>query len=309
METIILKAFKELGQFIGKKLDEVTASVRSTPQKIQIDMSETSNKMGEVKNEITKLIEVIANQPMPESSITQLERIRTAIKEIEMPEMKMMDHSKDLAKIVQSIDKQTKELKPKEKDGKEEKLLASIVDAINNIEIPAVDLSGLKKLGDKLDILIKKEQSTVAVESKLDTLIEKISNISLSVPSTFKLDEMQMRALSNRGISAGGQAVQPARNVTLTNLALTLTSAEYSYTFPANTTRWTIKLRDQGTLGYYSYTTGKLPTVGGGGDGGNYATIPQNFLQSEDNVDWTGKVIYLGAESASQVAEITVYTL
>lgn len=130
-------------------------------------------------------------------------------------------------------------------------------------------------------------------------------------PKTLKLDEMQFRALAaERG---GAMAVNPgpmmARNVALTNLALTATNTQYPFVFPANTCSWQIKLRDQGTLAYYSFTTGTLPVVGGGGDASKYATIPQNFVRSQDGVDWSGKTIYLGSESASQVAEIEVYTM
>ena len=154
------------------------------------------------------------------------------------------------------------------------------------------------------------ENQTKSVKESFAKLENTMQSISLNVPDTFKLEEMQLRKLAgaNRGISVdGGQMA--ARNVAITNLALTATNTQYSYTFPANTTAFTIKLRDQGTLAFYSFTTGTLPVVGGGGDASKYATIPQNYLQSQEGVDWSGKVIYLGSETASQVAEITVFTM
>ena len=56
MEQTIIKIFKELGQFLGKKLDAVAESVRNTPQKIQVDMSDTSKRIEELKKELTKQI-------------------------------------------------------------------------------------------------------------------------------------------------------------------------------------------------------------------------------------------------------------
>lgn len=154
------------------------------------------------------------------------------------------------------------------------------------------------------------ENQTKSAKEDFEKLGDALKSISFNVPDTFKLEEMQLRKLAgaSKGISVdGGQMA--ARNVAITNLALTATNTQYSYTFPANTTAFTIKLRDQGTLAYYSFTTGTLPVIGGGGDASKYATIPQNYLQSQEGVDWSGKIIYLGAESASQVAEITVFQL
>lgn len=135
-----------------------------------------------------------------------------------------------------------------------------------------------------------------------------IKGISFSVPETFKLDQTQLRSI--RAANAGGLVTRgenlAARNVRTTNTAVTVVATEYSYTFPSNTVSWTLKLRDQGTLWYYAFVTGKLPNSG---DGSNYVTVPQNFLQSKENVDWSGKTIYFGAELADMTMEITVYTL
>lgn len=154
------------------------------------------------------------------------------------------------------------------------------------------------------------ETQTKSIKESFEKMENALHSISFNVPETFKLEEMQLRKLAgaSKGISVDGGKMA-ARNVAITNLALTATNTQYSFTFPANTTAFTIKLRDQGNLSYYSFTTGTLPVVGGGGDGTKYATIPQNYLQSQEGVDWSGKVIYLGAESASQVAEITVFTM
>lgn len=138
-------------------------------------------------------------------------------------------------------------------------------------------------------------------------LVQKsIASLSLAVPSTFMLDQNQLRSITGSLRSMPtNPGVLAARGVRTVNVALAASTAEYSYTFPANTTAWNLKLRDQGTLSYYAFVSGKMPS---GGDGSNYVTIPQNFVQSPENVDWSGKTIYLGAESDGQVAELTVFT-
>jgi len=138
----------------------------------------------------------------------------------------------------------------------------------------------------------------------LKTATEAIENIKVNVPAALKLDEMQMRALT--ASRSGGGGVMPARKVTVANTSMALANTEYSYTFPANTVSWSVKLRSQNTLLLYSFTTGKLPTSG---DGSAYMTAPQNFVQSQDGVDWSGKTIYVQTGSASQTLEVTSYQL
>lgn len=145
----------------------------------------------------------------------------------------------------------------------------------------------------------------------LTTALEAIAKAATEV-RTVKLDDMQMRqlAVARGGSSGGGSfsalAGRTATKITQTNLSLALANTEYSYKFPPNTVKWVIKLRDQGYLFYYSFTSGKLPTSG---DGSLYSSVPQNFLRSEDGIEWSNKTIYLGAETDAMIAEIEVYTL
>ena len=138
-------------------------------------------------------------------------------------------------------------------------------------------------------------------------LKEAVASIKLSSPDTIKLDEMQLRSLrsnSARMPTQGG--LMTATRISNTTVAAASTSVEYSYKFPSGTVGWLIKLRDQGTLAYYSWTTGKLPSSG---DGSTYLTIPQNFLRSQQGVDYSDKTIYLGVETANQTFEIEVFRL
>lgn len=215
-------------------------------------------------------------------------RFEVAVKKIQNPVFSG-EISVDTTEFVEEIQKLTEEIRD---------LVETTRPDMKPLEM------GLRMMLNKLD-----EVNDGRIVTALETLAKALDAKKLEVPATFKLDQNQFRALSNvgRGSMRTSGALQ-ARGITQTNLALTSTAAEYSYTFPANTVSWQIKLRDQGTLAYYSFATGKLPTVGGGGDGSKYTTIPQNFVRSQDGVEWGGKTIYLGAESASQVAEIEAYT-
>lgn len=183
-----------------------------------------------------------------------------------------------------------------------EKSLKELVAMSGNLEIPDisnVEIS-LKLIYDCI------EEGNTNTKEMLAAVQKAVEAISLSVPSTFSLEANQLRAITGSMRSMPtNPGVLAARKVRTVNVALTSASTEYSYVFPPNTTAWNLKLRDQGTLAYYAFVTGKMPA---GGDSSNYVTIPQNFVQSPDNVDWSGKTIYLGAETASQVAELTVFT-
>ena len=169
--------------------------------------------------------------------------------------------------------------------------IAKDLKKITNVKSP--DLKNVEFLLKQVTNGIKDispEKTLQEINKSLESILNALGGIKPI--DTFKLDEMQLRKLAgaSRGISVdGGQMA--ARNVAITNLALTATNTQYTHTFPANTTAFTIKLRDQGTLAYYSFTTGTLPVVGGGGDATKYATIPQNYLQSQEGVDWSGKII------------------
>lgn len=325
----LVKIFKELGVFIGKKIDEarddVKDAIRSTPQKIQVDMSDTSARIGELQTVLSKEIQTMS-QTIEQCTVNNYRSVEAACanlcesidrleKEFTGKEFNITvpDMSPSILAMKASIDSL---VEASSKDSSNA-MISCMYDVMNSVEslkafipkIEPVDLTPVT-MGIERMIGAVREKNNQALEDKIDTLIEAVRGIKLNAPGVVKLDEMQVRAMSNRsgGISTNGGNLA-ARNVTLSNLALTATNTQYTYTFPNNTVAWTIKLREQGVLGYYSFTTGTLPVVGGGGDASNYGTIPQNFLQSQTNVDWSGKKIYLGAESATQVAEITVYTL
>lgn len=230
----------------------------------------------------------------------------------------MASQTKVLAGIATRIEEAAKKIQNPTFSGQIELDTSDLAGELSTItkEIRAIgegiEMPNLEKLERGIQMILNRldEFSEKKILQALQELTKALKDKKIDAPKTVKIDDMQFRAMSNAGRGGGMVSSAPlqARNVALTNLALTATNTEYSFTFPANTVSWQIKLRDQGTLAYYSFTTGTLPVAGGGGDGSKYSTIPQNFVRSQDNVEWSGKTIYLGAESASQVAEIEVYT-
>jgi len=334
MEQTIIKIFKELGQFLGKKLDAVAESVRNTPQKIQVDMSDTSKRIEELKKELTKQIsdlsEVLSkatreNYKGVQSATVSLSKSLADLENelngkefnITVPDLSpaITDLKTNIAFLVNSLSKinndNAKEM-ANSFSASNEKISNSLND-LQKIEIP--NIKNTEKILTKIYGCVEKIEKTMAgqlqfLKEEFNLIVKAVESISFNVPDTFKLEEMQLRKLAgaSKGISVDGGKMA-ARNVAITNLALTATNVQYTFTFPANTVSYRIKLREQGFLTYYSFTTGTLPTIGGGGDGTKYFTIPQNFIQSQEGVDFSGKIIYFGSESASQVLEIEVYTL
>ena len=90
--------------------------------------------------------------------------------------------------------------------------------------------------------------------------------------------------------------------ITVANVAMANANTEYNYALPANTKGFVIKLRAQSALLKLSFTSGQSGTT--------YVTIPQNdrYNSFDYNVDLDSKTIYFQSPSASQIAEIFVFT-
>ena len=93
--------------------------------------------------------------------------------------------------------------------------------------------------------------------------------------------------------------------MTVANLSMPAVNTEYTYTLPANTVQYKIKMRADDVPFLLATTTGKLPTSG---DGSAYMTIAAYYTESTAGLDLSGKTLYLQTASVSQVAEIIVYT-
>ena len=161
-----------------------------------------------------------------------------------------------------------------------------------------------------LKMLLDKEQDNSKILSALGDL-KTIIDKKLNIPSTIKIDDQQFKELSGTAryggatvVGMGGGVALQGRRMTINNTTLTLANTEYNYTFPATTVAWIVKTRAQNVKLLYAWVTGKLPTSG---DGLAYITVPQNFLRSQDNVDYSSKTIYLQADVAGTIVEIESY--
>ena len=110
---------------------------------------------------------------------------------------------------------------------------------------------------------------------------------------------------ASRGFGSGGE-VKSAQNWAIATVAITTANTEYSYTFPANTVCWTLKLRGTVAVLYYASETGKLPVSG---DNSDYLTLYVSGARSQDGVEWSGKTMYFESNTASQVVELEIFTL
>lgn len=85
---------------------------------------------------------------------------------------------------------------------------------------------------------------------------------------------------------------------TIENTAMTSANTEYSYTFPAGTKKFRIKLRALNALLKVAFVEGE--------SGSNYITIPYgDHMTVEAKVG--GATIYFQSPTASQVAEIQTW--
>jgi hypothetical protein len=272
MEQIINKALA----FLGKKFDELISATQS--QSIVV-------KMGD------------ATDGLERAAVA----INAASDRLRMPdiraEFKAPDVSSAMNKIIASLDRMQPDTTEQEKTNK---LLKQMCD--KKVEPPVVTIAPSTSIEKKLDVLSSDIRASL---SEVSSALKLVSNIKLAVPSTFKLDEMQARALtsSQKGITTTG-GVMAARNVAVINVALDTANTEYTHTFGSNVVSWQLRVRDTDVPVLAAHTAGKLPISG---DGTAYFTIPAYYIQANDGLDWSGKKLYLQTGSASQVAEIIEY--
>lgn len=332
MDSKFLQALKEVAKYLGDKLDtgfsRLSKDMQDSKQHVSVDIGAvelelTTRAVKELQassdltvNKIGGVLEDIAKKE--QAHLTALVSTITKLKD-SLVEKDSDVIEKQILLTLQDIEETQRKLLDSEanEDVCDEirKAVGQIVAAVKGIELEESEddytplINELKRVTEGLADL-KATVRSVDNAPLIKELLGAIKGLKLEFPKTFKLDDTQLRSIRSGGTTVvGGSGAMTATNVETANVALTATNTQYSYTFPANTLSWTLKLRAQGVLGYYSYTTGTLPAVGGGGTGSNYVTIPQNFLQSAAGVEWSGKTIYLGAASASQVAEITVFTM
>lgn len=86
---------------------------------------------------------------------------------------------------------------------------------------------------------------------------------------------------------------------TIANVAMTSSNTEYSYSLPAGTIRFEIKLRSLNALLKLSFVSGESGTT--------YITIPYGSSYREDDVKGTPISLYFQSPTASQVLEVKTW--
>lgn len=308
-----IKALKELGVYLGSKLDTLSSSIKNNPQNIRVDLGDATKRMEATALSTGQLLSAMNEFIKSEKqSRGQTLEIITSVQQTVASQVRALastDATGKLTEVIVVLSKLSELLEKKKFDYSEQKktntLVANLIEVVKKIKIKErdVDFSSLEQAIHEIKI-----PKTISIEEsfyeKMNSVVKVLSSIKF--PATFKLDDMQYRGLSTPTVTGGATvSTLTATQVRLANVTMTTADTEYSYTFPSNTLSWELKLRSQNVLLYYSFTAGTLKVSG---DGSLYGTIAQNFLRSKDSVEWSGKTIYLETGSAAQVCEITIYT-
>lgn len=327
MEQKLLKGLSQLATFLGGKLDGLSTTFSNGFQSLSSDIKNN-------KQTVTLSLNSEAVDALRDATKESLDKVTLALTNVTEVEGK---HLKELVDTLQQIEKSVRAdvadgealrkqmMKVADLIGVAEMILAKMPKEVSYAKELSAILTAIKaiKLEEKptdLTPVVKALQANGTALSELKAAIrdsdaksalalvlEAIKGLKIEVPKTLtvKIDDTQIRSLRSGG-GGGGYASRVATNVSIVNVDMPLAETEYSFTFPANTVAWVVKTRAQGTLLHYAFTTGKLPISG---DGSAYATVPQNFLQSQSDVEWSGKTIYLQTEKIEQLVEIISYTL
>lgn len=259
-------AIREVAVFLGKKLDGITAAVKE---------SKGGTSSG-------------SNKELQQLSVL-LQRIEKAVGKMQEPSFsgEITVDTKAFAGEIGGIAKEIREMaagmKFPENDG-----------LVKELQIMSRKLDG--QPWDKVIGALNGVKTALEASAK-----------AAKKGQVVRLEEDQLRSIrsSQASVVVGGSEALSARNVRNVEVAMTDADTEYSYTFPANTVSWRLKLRAVNAKLLYSWASGTLP---GGAGTDAYMTLPQNFLDSRDGVEFSGKTIYLQSPTAAQVAEIEVYT-
>lgn len=328
MNNQFLQALKEVARYLGQKLDELKSELRDSNRKvveevrdskktIELDLTTRAiEKLQETSdlniNKIAKSLETVAKEEG-----ARLKELTTVITKLEEAVRSETSDTQILREVSDSLTSIADLMREDMSEDKNENMCEEmrmctdkIIEAVKAVELQETEddytpvLDGLTALATGLADL---KATIIATDTSkhINEVHTAIKALKLDVPKTISIEDSQFRALRQSGGSVGVTGPLQARNVEITNVDMTTANTQYSHTFGSNVTSWIIKLRSQNTLLLYSFTTGKLPTSG---DGLSYATVPQNGLQSQDGVEWSGKTIYLQTGAASQVAEIIEFS-
>jgi len=324
----VIQALRELGQYLGAKIDTLAASKGT----ISVDMSDTSKSIGDSAKALSVAAKNIASAAEKISSYDKMTGMLSSdlstmnkglkdavmsIKEVSSVIDKtsknsglnfdfMQEQMKQLSAAMDKIAANVNAIKPTDMS-ETIKALKDVNKAVSGIKLvlPSNQVAKLDDISASIGGLRDAMISRAQYVDRTDEVIAAIRSIKIQVPESMKLDASQLGAIRYGG-GGGGATASHARTAVTANVAMTTANTQYSYTFPSNTIGFRIKLRDQGTLMYYSWQSGTLP---GSGTGTAYATVQQNGDIVRDNLDVGNKTIYFESDTNSMVAEIESFTL
>ena len=229
MEEIINRAlaFLKLNfEKLGEKIDNIPET--------EVDFSSTNKEIKEVRESITQQTENIGNVLISLGKndnenlvklVETIDGVKKSVDLIELPEFNAQEFAESIEKIdLSAIDESNKhllnlveglktqsELLKKLQDKKQDdtevkktnKLLGDVIEAVHSIELETndVDVSELPKITKTLLALQKdlKSKTNADIVKQLSEIVEKLDSLKVVFPKTFKLDEMQLRALKPKG--------------------------------------------------------------------------------------------------------------
>ena len=317
---------KKLNQalaYLGKKLDEM--KVAFLAKNTTIDMGATTESIGKsiakpLEMSIQALIAEVQKQSvlLNRNDSAEVARGITALQqELRNKKMEVFVEGQKISfePVIAAIAAMNETFRGKKQDNTDIlKALEALQKSIK-IEVPKTDLKpiqeGLASMKASLDKVLAaiKENKPEKIGEKIDAMDAVFKGLKPKDTTRFDDEQMKgiMAALTHGGASMStNPGVKSATNWEVARLAITAANTEYTYTFPANTVSWTMKLRDQGATLYYSSATGKFPTSG---NNTTYMTMLPLGARSQDGVEWAGKKMYVQSDTASQVLEIEVFTL
>lgn len=295
MDENFKKAIKEIANFLGKKLDAISAEIKGLASKrddININQSVSANtealekQLAELTSSITRELSLLPTK-------IQIPAIPTP--QIPTPQINVTEQKVDQTKLINAFKQVEKAiLNNKPESNKDiQKLLLDVVNSVKSI--PEIDTASLEK---KLDVLVETLQKSNKNLS---------SSLTKALAEGFKkevtLSDSQLKAIVHS--NKGGGFVSPqlvARSSIVDSVTMTSADTEYSFTFPKHTVKWRMKLRAIGADFKYAWITGKLP---GSGDDSDYITIPVGWLDSQEG-EYGGKTIYFESATAGQVMEFEI---
>ena len=322
-----IKALKELGQFFGKKIDELKSSFdlsennRRLEQIKDVILTQTTdlaraypnekdlNKLSEAAKQLQSATETLKSQ-------TELTVLSETLEKISNDNndniISLTDKQQELANVIlEQTGILSKILNKKQETAdttKINKLLLEIKTTIKGLKFEQKEIN-FEPLNTTIKTIPKLfgEQMVVSNNSVIETINSKFVSLEdiiekaikqLKSTGVVKLDEMQLRALKPQG---GYGGILPARTTKITNVVMTGANTEYSHTFNKSCVSFRMKLRAGNAKFNYSWESGTLAVSG---DASSYISIPASWLDSREGVEYGEKTVYFESSVASQIMEV-----